>query len=161
MFLRRTAIIESGMLLALGATGLVGGLTAFLRVDPRMQSSWLKPGAFVSLISAALIATALAYAFASLRRAAPRSAANGAEDADGRLVLLVYATVVLYAFLIPTVGYLPATALFLLTQFRLLGVESWPRNALLTIVVTLLFYGVFIHAGGMVFPQGGLFEPAP
>jgi hypothetical protein len=158
MSIRRIAVIESGVLLALGATGLVGGLTAYLRVDPRMQSSWLKPGAFVSLISVGLILSALAYAWASLGRREEAGGDPAKAGFDARLVLLVYVTVALYAFLIPTIGYLPATAFFLLAQFRLLGVESWVRNAALTIIVTVVFYIVFVRWGGMVFPEGGLFD---
>lgn len=159
--MRRTVIIESGALVVLGAVGWLGGLSSFLRMDARMQSSSLKPGVYVMIISAALVITALAYAWLSLRKMAAKPSANAREPREAwasRAVVLVFGTVALYACLIPLVGYLPSTVLFLLAQFRVLGVMSWWRNAILTVVVSAIFFVVFIHYGGMIFPQGGWLE---
>jgi hypothetical protein len=162
--MKRTIVLESVALLVVGALGLWGGLSSYLKMGVLTQSSSMKPGVYVFIISGALIATAVAYAFFGLRRhgeedeeadepeqGEPRSQAN-------RLVFLVFAAVALYAFLIPWIGYVPSTVIFLFIQFYLLGVVPWWRTAILSIGVTASFFLVFIHYGEMIFPRGSLFD---
>jgi putative tricarboxylic transport membrane protein len=116
---------------------------------------------YVLFISGALILTALVYAFLSLRKpdATPDAHGEAADEGPASwIVLAVFGVVAAYGFLIPLIGYMPSTVLFLLAQFRLLGVQSWVRNGLITIAVSAAFYVVFIYYGGMVFPHGGLLE---
>jgi len=167
MSTRRTITIESGTLLVLGAIGLWGGLSSYLGMDARMQSSWLKPGVYVSVLSAGLMLTALAYAYLGFRATSPAPreairevgvAASDAESGSSGRVLAVFGIVAIYAFLIPLLGYVLATLFFLLAQFRTLGVGSWRLNAVISLAVTALFYVIFIHYGGLEFPRGGLFD---
>ena len=161
MSTRQSITIESGTLLALGAIGLWGGLSSYFGMDARMQSSWLKPGVYVSVLSAGLMLTALIYGYLALRATPPsprKTITEPQEAGSGGKVLAVFGIVVLYAFLIPIIDYLPATLFFLFAQFRILGVRSWRLNALISIGVTALFYVVFIHYGGLEFPHGGLFD---
>ena len=170
MSTRRTVMIESGAVLVLGAIGLWGGLHSYLGMDARMQSSMLKPGIYVSVLSAGLMLTALIYGYLGVRAALPRRVeapagaagelgeAAGQESWAGGIVLVVFGLVALYAFLISLVGYLPATLFFLVAQFRVLGVRSWPVNVALTIAATAMLYVVFIHYGGLEFPHGGLLD---
>lgn len=159
--MKKTILIECAALLAIGGLGIAGGIGAFLRSDARTQSSLMQPGVYVMVIAVALVVTALAYGALGWRRlraeadARPMPAPDHDANADGgRAVWLVYASIVLYGVLIPVLGYLPATLLFLLAEFRLLGVRSWPRNAALTLVTTAVFYVLFVHYGEMVFPRG-------
>jgi hypothetical protein len=156
-------MIESGAVLVLGAIGLWGGLHSYLGMDARMQSSMLKPGIYVSVLSAGLMLTALIYGYLGVRAALPRPVSVPVEAAEqeswaGGIVLVVFGLVALYAFLISLVGYLPATLFFLLAQFRVLGVRSWPVNVALTIAATAMLYVVFIYYGGLEFPHGGLLD---
>lgn len=158
--MRTRLMMECAVLVAIGALGIVGGIGAYLRSDARTQSSLLQPGMYVVVIAAALVATALAYGLLGLRRAgsppAPPTAAADAEE--GPAVWLVYAAIVSYGALIPLLGYVPATLLFLAAEFRLLGVRSWPRNLALTLATSAAFYVLFVHYGEMVFPRGVFFD---
>jgi putative tricarboxylic transport membrane protein len=158
--MRREVIVESATLLLLGLIGAWGGLDSYLKADTRTLSSSMQPGVYVLVISVALMLTALVYGWAALR-AASATSSEPTSDAGGasatRTVALVFAAVALYALLIPLIGYLPSTVLFLLAEFRLLGVESWRRNAILTLVAAALFYVVFVQYGEMVFPHATLF----
>jgi len=159
--MQRKLLIECAALLAIGALGLAGGLGAYLRSDARTQSSLLQPGVYVVVIAAALIVTALAYGALGLRRlriAAKAAPAGDAGTGGGGEVWLVYASIVLYGVLIPVLGYLPATMLFLAAEFRILGVRSWPRNVALTLATTAVFYVLFVHYGEMVFPRGAFLD---
>ena len=157
MSARRKITIESGALIMFGAIGLWGGLSSYLKMDARMQSSWLKPGLYVSVLSAGLILAALAYGYLALRKVPPTPQDPGRQPWQARLggvVTVVFGIMALYAFLIPLTGYLPATLLFLLLQFRVLGVGSWRLNMAITASVTAVFYVVFIYYGGLEFPRG-------
>lgn len=154
--LRRT-MIEGGALVALGALGLVGALGSYLNMDPRMASSTLKPGMFISALSVGLILTGLAHGYGGIRAAHANRRVDFHEEGRGieGIVYVVFAAVALYAVAIPLIGYVPTTFAFLLVQFRVLGVRSWPVNLLSTLVVTACFYLVFIHYGGLAMPSGG------
>lgn len=154
--MKRTLIVECLALVAIGALGLVGGIGAYLRADARTQSSLMQPGVYVTAIAAALVVTALVYGFLGLRRLRKPGSNVEPEQEEGnaRAVWMVYAGVVLYGVLISIAGYVIATVLFLAAQFRILGVASWPRIAVLTAIVTVVFYVLFVHYGEMVFPRG-------
>jgi hypothetical protein len=154
--MKRTLIAECTALMAIAAIGLWGGIDSFLRSDARTQSSMIKPGMFVAALSVALIVTALVYGYLAWRRmrAAPPAAAASPVQAAKGAVWPVYAAIVGYGVLIPVLGYPLATVLFLVAEFRLLGVRSWPRNVALSLVVTAAFYVLFVHYAEMIFPRG-------
>jgi putative tricarboxylic transport membrane protein len=60
----------------------------------------------------------------------------------------------LYILLIDIIGYLIATPLFFLMEFRLAGITSWRRNIILTVIVSAVYYFVFVEYCSMVFPRG-------
>ncbi|HSB80095.1 MAG TPA: tripartite tricarboxylate transporter TctB family protein, partial [Candidatus Methylomirabilis sp.] len=74
------------------------------------------------------------------------------------IVVKMVGAFAVYATLIDLIGYSVPTLLFLLTEFRLLGVKSWKTNIALTALVSIFFYIVFIHYCEMIFPRGTLFE---
>jgi len=159
--MKRTLWSECVALALLGGLGLYGGLSSYLRSDARTQSSSLQPGVYVAGISVALLVVALAYGIASYRRSrgtvpVPEDRSSGAAEQDGnsRTVWIVYMGIVLYALLIMAFGYVVATLAFLLAEFRVLGERSWVRNIAMTVLITALFWVVFVHYGEMVFPRG-------
>ncbi len=145
----------------IGVLGLIGGVTSYLGRDARTQSSLMGPGTYVLILSAALILTALVYAYLSLRKAPRTPGVAPGEPREpwaSRIVLSVFGAFAVYATLIQLLGYVLPTIVFLLVEFRLLGVRSWKGNIALTAVVATLFYIVFIKYGEMAFPHGALFE---
>lgn len=161
MLVKRTTIIEGCALLAIGVLGLAGGITLYLHRDARTQSSLMGPGTYVLIISAALILTAVVYAYLSLEKAARAPAIAPPQSREpwvSRIVIAVFGAFAVYAYLIELFGYVVPTILFLLVEFRLLGVRSWKSNVLLTAVVAAAFYIVFVRYCEMVFPHGAFFE---
>ncbi len=156
----RTPLTEAIPLFLIGAAGMVGGLSQYLNRDPRTQSSVMAPGIYILVLSTLLLLTALIYTYLRCQRFR-----REARDVPQRqtawaspLVMKIIGAFAVYAFLIDKIGYAVPTLLFLLTEFRLLGVRSWKTNVTLTALVTAVFYVVFIRYCEMVFPRGTLLE---
>ena len=64
------------------------------------------------------------------------------------------AALVLFTILIYILGFLAASAIFFLLEFRIVGIKSWTTNVVLTSIITALYYVVFVHYCNMIFPQG-------
>ncbi len=155
----RKVAIESFALIALGAIGLWGGLGSYLKVDARMASSALKPGMFVAFLGAGLVLTGVIYAIGGWRAHRRRAAAAGEGEGIEPIVLAVFAATVVYTIAMPYVGYLASTLVFLLAQFRLLGVTSWKTNLIASVLTTAFFDIVFVRYGGLDMPSGIFFAP--
>ncbi len=61
---------------------------------------------------------------------------------------------VIYGILIPLVGYAPATLVFFILIFRVLGLRSWWAGIGLGLVLTLIFQVLFGHFLGVALPRG-------
>jgi hypothetical protein len=61
-----------------------------------------------------------------------------------------------YVGLLPVLGFLPATALFVLVVVRALGEYSWAQAAAWTVVIAVAGHLVFKRWLGMALPAGPL-----
>lgn len=59
-----------------------------------------------------------------------------------------------YIAALAVVGYLPATAVFLVLQSRLLGSRDWARDLTVSVAITVSVYGVFRLLLGLSLPAG-------
>jgi putative tricarboxylic transport membrane protein len=71
-------------------------------------------------------------------------------------VLLMLAALAAYIGVLPVLGFLPATALFVLVVVRALGEYSWAMTATWTVVIAGAGHVVFKHWLGMPLPAGPL-----
>ena len=160
--MKRTALIEGCVLFLIGVCGLYGGLTSYVNRDARTQSSAMAPGMYVLFISVAVMLTALVYVFLTYKKVPRRTTSVNLDKAQAPWmstnVICVVSAFAIYAYLIQWIGYVVPTIIFLLVEFRLLGVKSWKRNIVLTAIVVAIFYVVFIKYCEMVFPRGALLE---
>ena len=159
--MKRTIIIEGLTLFLISIFGLFGGFTLYINRDARTQSSVMAPGIYILVLSFALILTALVYVYLNLRKAS-RAATLDLHRTQppwvSTTVVIMVSVFALYAYLIQLIGYVAPTILFLLVEFRLLGVRSWKVNILLTAITVTLFYIVFIRYCEMIFPHGTLLQ---
>jgi hypothetical protein len=159
--MKRTILIEGLTLFVISIFGLLGGFALYINRDARTQSSLMAPGMFILALSCALILTALVYVYLSLRKASRTATVDIPKTQEpwaGTIVVKMVIVFAAYAYLIQLIGYTVPTILFLLAEFRLLGVKSWKTNIVLTAVVTAMFYIVFITYCEMIFPRGTLFD---
>jgi hypothetical protein len=135
------SVLSGCALLALGALSLGEAL--------RIRDDW--PGA--RLLPAALgIALALLGAAHLLGRAADPVA--WPDAAGGRRVGLVFGLLALYVAGLPALGFLPATAAFVLVLLRTLGPFSWAKTGALAAAIALASHVVFTRWLGMPLPPG-------
>ena len=139
--MRRANLLCGGFLVALGAISLFEAL--------RIRDDW--PGA-------KLMPAALALALAVLGAGHFVPAMTAAElpawpDASRRRrVAFVFGGLVLYVAVLPPLGFLPATALFVLALLRSLGAFSWAMTIVLTGAIAIASHVVFKRWLGMPLP---------
>ena len=142
---RRAHLVCGAILLALGALSLV----ELVRIKDEWQGAKLLPGA-LALVLAALGAGHFVPSAAVSAGDAPRW-----PDALGwRRIVLVFGLLAIYVAGLPWVGFLPATAIFVLVLLRGLGDYSWVKAIALTAAIALASYIVFQHLLGMPLPTG-------
>ena len=139
--MRRTNLVCGGLLVALGALALVEAL----RVRDEWQGARLMP----AVVGAVLLLLGAAHLVAPAVERAVWPDRAGARRVGGAFVVLV-----LYVVLLPFLGFLPATALFVLVFLRAFGAVAWPAAVALTIAIALTTHVVFRHWLGMPLPAG-------
>ena len=140
--MRRMPWIEGLVLVALGVASIVEAL--------RLKDNWQGAKLMPAVVGALLVLLGGAHFVLREPRVAwpPR---------DGvRRVLVLLAAVALYGMILPSVGFLPATAALVLIVVRTVGPLSWPRTALATAVIAVASHIVFKHWLGMPLPAGPL-----
>jgi hypothetical protein len=69
-------------------------------------------------------------------------------------VVLVVFLLAVYTLVIPTFGYLPATAMFFPIIYFIFGVRPWPKSIVVGLITTALFYFIFEYFAEMPLPKG-------
>ena len=140
--MRRTPWIEGLVLVALGVASIFEAL--------RLKDNWQGAKLMPAVVGVLLVVLGVTHFLLREGRVAwpPR---------DGvRRVGVLLAVVALYVALLPTVGFVPATALLVLIVVRTVGPLSWPRTAVATAVIAVASHVVFKHWLGMPLPAGPL-----
>jgi amino acid transporter len=152
--------IEGMVLLAIGLISLVEGLRLISRIDPHAITDVLGPGYYVFSLGMILIVTGIAYILTSYRNIfkMKRNGLNREMEIQkiNKAVFYMIVVFLIYIILIDMFGYLGPSFFFFLLEFKLAGVKSWKSNVLLTLVVTGVFYFVFVQYCRIVFPHGVL-----
>jgi hypothetical protein len=147
---RRASLLCGGLFLALGLLSLVEAL----RIKDAWQGARLMPAALgVTLI--ALGTGHLLPSMAGHAGAGPAGALPAWPDALARRrVVFMFGALALYVAGLPHLGFLLATALFVLILLRTLGSYSWAMTIALTGAIAGAGHVVFIHWLGMPVPSG-------
>lgn len=139
--MRRTNLACGGVLLALGALALVEAL--------RVRDAWQGARLMPAVVGGVLLLLGAAHPWARAVEGAEWPGLSGA-----RRVGAVFAVLVLYVVALPWLGFLPATALFLLILLRALGDFSWAGAIALTVAIALSTHIIFRQWLGMPLPTG-------
>jgi hypothetical protein len=149
--MKRMRSIEGGVLLIVGLITLVEGLRLVEGGDPNAITDVLGPGYYDCFLGDVSYAGVIKMKSDGLNSAIRIQGIN-------RAALYMVLVFFLYIVLIDILGYLIPTLLFFLLEFWLAGVKSWKTNVALTLIVTFVFYAIFIRYCRIVFPDGLLFR---
>lgn len=69
---------------------------------------------------------------------------------------MVFALLIVYVFVMKTVGFYVTTPFMLIIYMRLMGVKSWRTTIISTLVVMLFVFGLFTFALDIPLPEGFL-----
>ena len=140
----RVNLLCGGLFLALGLLSLVEAL----RIKDAWQGARLMPAA----LSVMLIALGIGHLLPSM---AGQGALPAWPDALARRrVVFMFGALALYVAGLPHLGFLLATALFVLVLLRALGSYSWVMTVAITGAIAIGCHVVFIHWLGMPVPSG-------
>ena len=137
------------------AVGLALLAIAYLLADRRYPLDTLAvpgPGLFPLIAGLALLALA-GWQFATARPAAHSGDGRArGESAAIRGPLVLALVLVVYAAVLPRVGFVPASLLLVFVASRLMGLAGWWRPAALALGVTIASYVVFVTWLGVPLP---------
>ena len=154
--MKRTAFLEGILMGLIGILAFLEGLRLIVYKDPMVVYDVLGPGYYILIISIALIMTGLFHIIANRQKKSPVEKLPP-KSTFGSQVLITIAVCAIYIYLITIVGYVAASVIFFLLEFRVMGIKSWRVNFLLTVVLTGVNYLVFVKYCDMVFPRGIFF----
>ena len=153
MTLKKTVLIEGIFLLVVSFVGVGESIHLISDIDPHTVYDALGPGYYILFLSLALTAAGAAHLIVHYGKGV--AVEKVAVDKVMRMkTIYMVLTMALYILLIDIVGYLISTPLFFLMEFRLAGINSWRRNIILTVIVSAVYYFVFVEYCAMVFPRG-------
>jgi len=152
----RRSWAEAGLLLGMGVAAILEGVRLVTQKHPNTLYDVLGPGLYICLLGVALLAAAMAVACGG-RTPAPLDRDEPGASVSRRMTGTV-GVLVGYALLLGVAGYLVATVLFFVAEFRLTGAKSWREAALLGAGYAAVFYLVFVYECNLVFPRGVLFH---
>jgi putative tricarboxylic transport membrane protein len=158
--MRIRVLIEGILLFVIGLISVIEGVRLIIYKNLVISYDPVGPSFFVLLCGICLMIVAVLYVIVNYRK--PLSTEKMVADvADKEMTIRLISAIVVcvaYIFLINIVGYLIATVVFLLLQFRITGVKNWLTNCLISIILTALFYFGFIVYCDMPFPKGMIFK---
>jgi hypothetical protein len=153
MTLKRTVLIEGIFLLVISFVGVGEAIHLISDIDPHTVYDALGPGYYILFLSLALMATGATHLIVHYGKGVAAEKVVVDKAMRMNMIYMVLA-MALYILLIDIIGYLIATPLFFLMEFRLAGITSWRRNIILTVIVSAVYYFVFVEYCSMVFPRG-------
>ena len=121
MTMKKTVLIEGIFLLVVSFVGVGESIRLISDIDPHTVYDALGPGYYILFLSLALMAAGDCPSYCSLwERCCSGKGGCGQGNENERMIYMVLA-MALYLLLIDIVGYLIATPLFFLMEFRIGG----------------------------------------
>ena len=141
----RTNVLCGSFLRALGVISLLEAL--------RIRDDWLGAKLMPAAIALALLVLGASHCLTSV--VGPEADRPTAPEVPRwRRSAFVFGALALFVAALPRIGFLPATAVFLLALVRLLGVFSWARAIAFSGAIAIASHVVFRLWLGMPLPRG-------
>ena len=149
--MRRTVLIEGILVLVISLGSMVEGLRLIAQRDPRTAFDVMGPGSYILFLSITLMAAGVVYFTVNYKKNLRMEKVAVNKEMRIRVISMIV-VLVIYILLIGIVGYLVASIVFLLMEFRIAGVKSWSITIILSLVLSATFYMVFVQFANILFP---------
>ena len=158
--MKRILLIEGILLLFIGLVSMREALLSIIYKNPQTLYDPLGPGFYILLLSGAMMTIGFIHLFINYRKVLSIEKLAVSNELGKRVKRVISMIVVfaIYIFLINIVGYLVATIFFFILEFRIVGIKSWATIVILSLVITAVYYVVFIRYCNIVFPKGIFFR---
>jgi len=154
--------IEGITLLATGFIAVAEGLRLIKKIDLDAITDVLGPGYYILFLGLILIIIGVTYLSINYKKLFYKEKESfyrrTKEKKAISTVFYMILVLIIYFISIHIAGYLVPTLIFFFLEFRVAGLKSWKRNIILTLVITAVFYLIFIRYCRIVFPQGVFFK---
>jgi hypothetical protein len=149
-------LIEGILITISGVAALAEGVRLVIYKDPYVFYDPIGPGFYIFALGTALMTAGIAHFIVNYRRL---PVLGTMPISEGMRIKLFSSFMVLaiYIYLLGLVGYLVATFVFFVLEFRVAGVTSRRTNLILAFFLSALYYVVFAVFCEIVFPKGILF----
>jgi hypothetical protein len=154
--MNRKVLVEGIIFLGLSSLSVIEGLRMIYQQDSLKVLEMFGPDAYILSLGIILLVLGVIHIAVHYREAGPAKEVKTDVEMRWKAVKLITA-VLIYAALIHAAGYALATPIFFSAAFRIVGVKSWPLNLILSLVLSAVFYMVFVVYCNMTFPRGIFF----
>jgi len=155
--MNRVVLIEGILVIAFSLVTMAEGLRLIIYKDPFILYDPFGPGSYVLVLSIGMMIVGIVHLIRNLRKLPDVEKVKESREMRmqlfGSIIVLV-----LYIFLIQIVGYVAATLVFCLLEFRVAGISSWRINLFAALILAGAYYVIFIELCGMLLPKGILFK---
>jgi hypothetical protein len=151
-----SALVQGALLLIISLVAIAEGLRLVINKEPNTLYDPLGPGWYAVAVGFGLMVVGVVFLIANYGNPSAEEAAPVDKKLRTKLVSTIAACVI-YVALIGIVGYLLATIFFFFMQFRIEQIRSWALVVVLSLVLSGLYYVLFIRYCNMIFPKGIIF----
>ncbi len=149
-------LIEGILVLVFGLVAMLEGLRLITHKDPYVLYDPLGPGVYILVLSLGLMAVSVVHFVVNHRKFPGKERVAASKKMRVQLFGSI-GILALYILLLHFIGYLVATLTFFFLELRIAGVKSWRTSVILTFMLTVIYYVIFVKFCDMVFPKGLLF----
>ncbi len=145
------------LFIIIGLVSISESVRLILYKDPSITYDTLGPGSYLLLLSTGLVVTGFFDTYHHwVKRRGSLANRNTNQKMSFRLIGSILVSV-FYLVLISVLGYLLASLVFFILEFRIVGIKSWRYNFVLSVIITATYYFVFVKCCNLEFPKGFCF----
>jgi hypothetical protein len=139
----------------IGMISMYEGFNLILHGDPSFYG--IGPGLYLLIISIILMGGTIVYLVVNWRKFHSEEKVVTSREMRLRLMSTI-GNCAMYIMFISILGYFVSTLIFFFLQFRIQGIKSWFSTFMLTFIISITYYLVFVRYCSLIFPRGILFK---
>jgi putative tricarboxylic transport membrane protein len=154
--MNRKVLIEGMLVIAFSLITMAEALRLIIYKDPYILYDPFGPGSYVLALGIGMMIVGIVHLLFNFKKLPDFGKVKINREIKMQLLGSVI-VLVLYISLLQFIGYVVATLVFCFLEFRVAGISSWRVNLIATMILTGVYYLIFIEFCGMLLPKGILF----